>query len=84
MTWFDREENYDYRKHSDNLWRYIPKKLLHAVEDVAIDSDGYWIWLAPGYTAYDGGSDCMAIHDYTIAEVRKAIKTIRKMEDSEK
>lgn len=82
MTYYS-EERYDYRRHSSDLWRYIPKKLRHAVDDVEIDSDGYWIWLAPGYTAYDGGEDCRQIHVYTIKELKEDMKTIREVEDSE-
>lgn len=75
--WFEQEESFDYRsRKSADLWQYIPKKLYPAVEDVMIDSDGYWIYLIEGWSAYDHGSDCGTIHEYTIKGLKSAIKTI--------
>lgn len=64
-----------------DLWKYIPRNKLDGVTNAFSDSDGYWIWLdheGGGYVAYDGGDDCGTIHEYTIADLRAAIKTIRK------
>lgn len=79
-----KEEAYDelYRqgRQAKNLWKYIPKKLEDAVDDTAVDKDGYWIYLAHwnGWTCYDGGEDCTLIHCYTIKDLIEDIKTIRK------
>ena len=82
MDWTKKEELFDakyrngttcsYRK----LWKYIPKKLYDAVDDVGVDCDGYWAYLADGYRAYDHDVDCAAIHEYTITDFKKALKTI--------
>lgn len=85
MDWADKENAYAdlYRagRESRNLWKYIPKKVHEGVNDAFSDSDGYWIFLdheIGGWVAYDGGEDCGMIHEYTIADLREAIKTIRK------
>lgn len=76
-AWHEKEESYEYRsRKSADLWQYIPKKLYPAVEDVMIDSDGYWIVLQEGWLAYDQGEDCGAIHEFTIKDLKNAIKTI--------
>lgn len=62
-----------------NLWKYIPNRLLEAIEDCYTDCDGYWVCLADGYVAYDGGGDCRQIHEYNVTDLRMAIKTIRKV-----
>ena len=61
-----------------NICRYIPERLNESYDWATTDSDGYWIYLNDGYTAYDGGSDCGTIHEYSISDLKKAIKTIRK------
>ena len=82
MEWWKKEQRFEEALQSGrasmDLWKYIPQSKAEAVEDTATDIDGYWIWLAEGYSAYDGGSDCGTIHEYTITDLRKAIKTIRK------
>lgn len=84
--WIGKEEAYDemYRRGriSTNLWKYIPAKVLPGVIGAYSDSDGYWIYLdreINGWVAYDGDSDCGVIHEYTIADLRSAIKTIRRV-----
>ena len=64
-----------------NLWHYIPQKLAEAVTNCVTDSDGYWLWLdheEGGWSAYDHGEDCGIIHEYTIEDIKNAIKTIAK------
>lgn len=64
-----------------DLWRYVPQKVAEGVTDIFADSDGYWVWLDHedgGWVAYDGAEDCGMIHEYTIADLRDAIKTIRR------
>ena len=84
--WFEKEEAYceKYRqgKVCQCLWKYIPKKYEEAVSWVNTDSDGYWIYLNNedgGWRAYDHAEDCGTIHEYTIADIREAIKTIEKV-----
>ena len=82
MTHWEKEMTYDGRMRSGriakSLYRYIPNRLLVAVNDTAIDPDGYWIYLNEGWTSYDGGEDCGIIHEFTVADLKNAIKTIRK------
>lgn len=65
-------------RQAKNLWKYIPEKLAEAVDETNVDSDGYWIYLKNGYVAYDGAEDCKVIHEYTVTDLKAAIKTIRK------
>lgn len=75
--WSDKEESYgDRRRRSTDLWKYIPKKLYDAVADTGVDDDGYWVYLNRGWLAYDHGSDCSIIHEYNVADLKEAIKTI--------
>ena len=77
-AWHEAEESFDYRsRKSTDLWQYIPKKFHPAVADTLIDTDGYWIYLEEGWSAYDHGSDCSIIHEYNISDLRVAIKTIK-------
>lgn len=84
MSEFDKiiqyEDLYRQGRQAKDLWKYIPKKLEDAVDDTAIDSDGYWIYLAhwDGWTCYDGGEENIMIHCYTIKDLIEDIKTIRK------
>lgn len=85
MEWCEKEVAYERMysqgRQAKNLWKYIPAKLAEAVTYAFSDSDGYWILLnheEGGWVAYDGGSDCGVIHEYTIADLKEAIKTIRK------
>ena len=84
---YDAEKEYQYEaayragRTAKNLWKYIPAKYREAVTNAFADSDGYWIWLDHedgGWVAYDGGEDCGMIHEYTINDIKEAIKTIRK------
>lgn len=76
--WAKKEGSFANRKsHSNNVFRYIPKKYYVAIDDAFTDSDGYWIYLKNGFAAYDGGEDCGVIHEYNIQDLKDAIKTIR-------
>lgn len=82
-----KEEKYNdlYRggRQAIDIWKYIPKKVREGVTDAFSDCDGYWIYLdheEGGWVAYDGAEDCGGIHEYTIADLKEAIKTIRKGE----
>ena len=84
--WYEKEQAYRalYRsgRQAKNLWTYIPDFVLPGVTNCFSDSDGYWIWLdfeEGGWSAYDHGSDCGVIHEYTIADLKQAIKTIAKV-----
>lgn len=85
MDWVDKESRYEeqYRsgRQATNLWKYIPKRVLPGVADCSSDIDGYWVWLyyEDGWSAYDHGSDCGVIHEYTIADLKAAIKTIEQV-----
>lgn len=80
--WFDKEAEYEERfragKQIKNIWKYIPRTVQAFVDGVAIDSDGYWIYLDADHIAYDGGEDCRTIHEYTVADLKEACKTIRR------
>ena len=74
------EDRYRSGRVDTNIWKYIPDKCREGVTNAFADSDGYWVWLdfeEGGWVAYDGGSDCGIIHEYTIQDMRAAIKTIR-------
>ena len=60
-----------------NLWKYIPVKILPAIEDCTVNSDGYWVYLADGWRAYDLAEDCGQIHVYNIADLKEDLKTVR-------
>lgn len=64
-------------RQAKNIWKYIPRS-VSGVTNAFSDSDGYWVWLDEDHVAYDGGEDCGIIHEYTIADLKEAIKTIRK------
>ena len=83
--WEDKEDAYrdlyQTGRQAKNLWKYIPENKLKGVEYAFSDPDGYWIYLdheEGGWVAYDGALDCGIIHEYTIADLKAAIKTIRK------
>ena len=82
--WYEKAEEYDDRykvnKQATNIWKYIPQKKKEYVTDAFSNSDGYWIWLDEEHVAYDGAEDCGMIHEFTIADLKDAIKTIRKGE----
>lgn len=87
-SWADKEAAYCQAwtrgQTSKDLWKYIPMKYRIGVVYCFADSDGYWIGLdhaVGGYVAYDGGSDCGVIHEYTITDLLAAIKTIRRTKE---
>ena len=83
MEWWEKEVAYEKAyssgRQAKDLWKYIPEKLTEAVDETDVDLDGYWIYLKEGWLAYDGGEDCKQIHEYTITDLKAAIKTIRKV-----
>ena len=82
MDWFDKEEAFERvwqsGREAKDLYKYIPQRLKDAgaIATCDVDSDGYWIYLEDGWFAYDAGEDCGIIHEYTVADLIKAIKTI--------
>lgn len=83
--WWELESEYQRRYLSGliprDIWKYIPKKYAGAVKNAFADTDGYWVWLdneEGGWRAYDGGEDCGIIHEYTLNDLKAAIKTIRR------
>lgn len=83
MTESEKVERYERAYHSGkvckNLWQYIPQKVRSGVTNAFADSDGYWIWLdceKGNWTAYDHTPDCGIIHEYTITDIKKAVRTI--------
>lgn len=83
MEWFEKEyayaDSYAAGRQAKNLWQYIPKKYREGVDNAFSDSDGYWIWLDKDHEAYDGGEDCHMIHEYTIEDIKAAVRTIRRV-----
>lgn len=84
VEWEEKAEAYEkvfeQGRQAKDLWQYIPQRVMAGVTDAYADSDGYWIQLdheEGGWTAYDGAEDCGVIHEYSIADLRKAIRTIR-------
>lgn len=81
MDWFDKEEAFERvwqsGREAKNLYKYIPQRLAGAIAWCDVDSDGYWVYLEDGWFAYDAGEDCGIIHEYTIADLIQAVKTIR-------
>lgn len=82
--WYEKMEQYEDRYKANrqvrDIWKYIPQKKKECVTNAFSDSDGYWIWLDEEHVAYDGGEDCGIIHEFTIVDLKDAIKTIRKGE----
>lgn len=58
--------------------KYVPKKHQEAIADVYKDMDGYWITLKEGYISTS--TETQTIHEYTLAETRKQLKTIEKLD----
>lgn len=83
MEWWEKEyafeKTWNSGRASQDLWRYIPDKVSNGVADVCTDSDGYWIYLNPGWTSCDGGEDCRTIHTYLISDLKEDIKTIKRV-----
>ena len=87
MNWYDKESAYEQKYRNGtvatDLWKYIPQSKMQGVKDAFSDSDGYWIFLdheEGNWFAYDAYEDGGIIHEYTIADLKNAIKTIRKVE----
>lgn len=82
MEWYEKEDQWERTlsagRQVKDIWKYIPSRLIDAVNETEIDIDGYWVYLADGYVAYDGGEDCTTIHEYNVSDLKAAIKTIRK------
>ncbi len=85
MTWEEKQEAYErvYEsgRQATDLYKYIPEKAMEGVTDAFSDDEGYWIYLdheEGGWVAYDGADDCGFIHEWNIADLKEAIKTIRK------
>ncbi len=72
------EDRFRQGRYSKDIWKYIPQGIREGISYAGVDSDGYWIYLEPEWTAYDGDSDCGVIHDYTIELLKDSIKTIRR------
>lgn len=79
-TWADKATAFEsvyQRGRVARVWDYIPNRKMAAIDDATTDTDGYWIYLNDGWTAYDGGEDCGIIHEYNVKDLKDAIKTIR-------
>lgn len=80
MEWYEKEDAfhkvYASGRHAKDLWQYIPEKYAEAISGCHVDSDGYWIYLEQGWAAYDHAEDCGIIHEYNIADLKAAVKTI--------
>ena len=78
MEWWEKElayeQTYASGRQAKDLWKYIPQKLREAVDDVGVDSDGYWIYLNEGWNM-DGER---VIHTYTILDLKEDINDIVK------
>lgn len=78
MEWWKKEyqfeQTFNSGRHAKNLWKYIPERLTDAIDDTAVDSDGYWIYLNDGWNE-DGER---TIHVYNITDLKNAIKGIQK------
>ena len=80
MDWARKEELFETRfangTTSKDIWQYVPRNVYSTIDDADVDCDGYWLYLASGFRAYDLGADCTIIHEYTISDLKEAIKTI--------
>lgn len=80
--WWEKEIAYETifesGRQAKDLYKYIPEKLMEGVTDAFSNEDGYWIYFDECHVAYDGGVDCGMIHEYSIKDLKAAIKTIRK------
>jgi hypothetical protein len=59
-----------------SLMRYIPKKHQDKVKSLWRDSDGIWLILKYGWGTDTMGWDCHTIHEDTIPELLKVVRTI--------
>lgn len=83
MEWWEKEYAYETKWQNGtvakDLWKYIPKRLEEAVDETAVDSDGYWIYLNEGWNE-DGER---TIHVYTVTDLKEAINGIVKGDGNE-
>lgn len=79
MEWWEKEVRFERSvvngTYAKDLWKYIPKLLLDAVDDASVDMDGYWIYLKEGWHM-DGER---TIHCYTISDLKDDIARIEKV-----
>lgn len=54
--------------------KYIPKKHKNKIVDFYRDSDGCWLELDSNYISVD--TETSTIHENTIADIKKKLKTI--------
>lgn len=57
-----------------SIEKYIPKKYRHTIESFYKDIDGVWLDLKEGYISTT--TESTSIHEDTINQVRKELKTI--------
>lgn len=62
--------------------KYVPKKHQDKISDFYKDMDGVWLELKEGYVSLD--TECGTIHEDTINDVRKKMKTIVTQEQFDK
>lgn len=62
--------------------KYIPKKYRFTIEDFYKDFDGVWLELKPDYISTD--TEASTIHENSINEVKKKLKTIMPREELKK
>ena len=65
-----------------SIEKYIPKKHQHKVTDFYKDIDGCWLDLHSDYIS--ALTESSSIHEYTINQVKKQLKTIVLKSDFEK
>ena len=62
--------------------KYIPKKHQHKIEEFFKDIDGCWLNLVEGYISIK--TESTSIHEDSINEIKKQLKTIILESDFEK
>lgn len=65
-----------------SIEKYIPKKHQHKVTEFFKDIDGCWLNLSPDYISVT--TEATTIHESTINDVKKQLKTIILLNDFEK
>lgn len=73
----EKEEEFERRYKNGRICgdprKYIPAGLEEAVDDITVDSDGYWAYINPGWS--DDGD--RIIHAYTIKDLKEGLANIR-------
>lgn len=64
------------KSYMDKVEKYIPKKYRNAVQDFYKDDDGVWLELKKEYISTS--TETSTIHEFSINDVRKELKTIVK------